>query len=115
VNFHGMVDDLSGYYHAASIVLNTPIFGSGLKIKAIEAFRYGKCLLSTPVGAQGFEADAGKAYYLAEVEDLADACCMLLEENDLRLKYEQGAGELYASRFTPEVCYRDLLDLLQRC
>ena len=40
-------------------------FGTGLKIKSVEALGYGRALVTTPCGAEGLEAGAGSAFRVA--------------------------------------------------
>ena len=44
----GMLDDLSTAYESAAIVVNPMQFGTGLKIKSLEAMSYSKPLVTTP-------------------------------------------------------------------
>jgi hypothetical protein len=112
VILHGMVDDLTPHYEMASVILNPVDYGSGLKIKTIEAIAYGKCLLSTPVGGEGLEEHFNSAFHVSETGLLAEPLMMLMEDAALRTRYKGKARELYASRFQPVACYSNLRDSL---
>lgn len=49
----GRVDDLTGEYASALVVINPVQFGTGLAIKSIEALAHGCALICTPAGARG--------------------------------------------------------------
>jgi glycosyltransferase involved in cell wall biosynthesis len=59
------VDDVRRAYEAADIVINPVQFGTGLKIKSIEAMGQGKPLVTTSIGAEGMEDGAGLAFLVA--------------------------------------------------
>lgn len=58
----GEIDELKQAYESASLVVNPVRFGTGLKIKTIEALGYGKPLITTSVGAEGLEEGRGSAF-----------------------------------------------------
>ncbi len=65
----GNVENLKEVYDMSDIVINPVRFGTGLKIKNIEALGYAKPLITTSVGADGIEDGAGKAFLVAESPD----------------------------------------------
>jgi succinoglycan biosynthesis protein ExoO len=66
VRLHGLVDDLAPFYRGAGIVVSPLRFGSGLKIKLVEALAWGKPVVASPVTLQGVEAECGPAVVGAE-------------------------------------------------
>jgi polysaccharide biosynthesis protein PslH len=60
----GEMEDIAEAYEKADIIINPLTIGTGLKIKMIEALGLSKVVISTPVGADGLEEDAGKGYLL---------------------------------------------------
>jgi polysaccharide biosynthesis protein PslH len=62
----GTPDSLDDVYDLADIVVNPVLFGTGLKIKNIEAMGYAKPLVTTALGAEGMEAGSGKSFLIAE-------------------------------------------------
>lgn len=90
---YGRVEDLTVVYEEADVVLNPVRFGTGLKIKSIEALGYAKPLVTTPVGAEGMESGAGAAFLLAHDEnEFADCVMRLLTDKAL---YEKVCAEAY--------------------
>jgi glycosyltransferase involved in cell wall biosynthesis len=85
-------DDLSSAYTDAHVAVCPLRFGSGLKIKCIEAMSFGRPLVTTTVGAAGLESGAGSALLLADTpEAFADACIRLLAGPEERLRLRNGA------------------------
>lgn len=109
VEIQGRIDDLSEWYARAAVVLNIPRYGSGLKIKAIEAFRYGKALLCTPTGAQGL-AHVGEAMVVSPWEELASRLIALLEDDDARLRLGSAAVDAYDQWYSPDAVYGPMID-----
>ena len=69
VSILGQVPDLKGHY-AKSLVSIIPIFyGSGTRVKAIEASLHQRACISTAVGMEGIRLRAGQDFYLAETEN----------------------------------------------
>ena len=76
----GPVDELKTEYAKAAICLVPLPLGTGLKIKLVEAMSYGRPVVTTPAGAEGFpDLESGR---IAEVADtathFADALVRLL-------------------------------------
>ncbi len=62
----GEVGEVAEIYRAADIVINPITIGTGLKIKNIESIGLGKVLISSSVGAEGLESEAGVAFLVAD-------------------------------------------------
>lgn len=60
VTFHGRYDDSEEVYGLTTFCINPIQFGTGLKIKTLEALSFGKEVLTTQTGADGLEQFAGK-------------------------------------------------------
>lgn len=72
VRITGPVDDLDVLLAEADLALNPMAAGSGINMKLFEALRCGLPVLSTPLGARGFET-AGAGIVVAEREGFAAA------------------------------------------
>lgn len=66
VHLRGRVDDLGLCYAQAQLVINPAQFGSGLKIKSMEALGYGRGLVATSIGGEGLESGWGSAIEIAD-------------------------------------------------
>ena len=80
VRVHGPQSDLGEFYARSTICVVPLRFGTGLKIKLIEAMVHGRAVVSTAVGAEGFvELESGEIALLADdAESMVKAICNLL-------------------------------------
>ena len=71
-------------YDIADIVINPIRFGTGLKIKNIEALGYAKPLVTTPTGAEGMESGIGSAFLVADdVNGFSNSVASLLRDPNM--------------------------------
>lgn len=107
----GRVSDLSEMYARCSIVINPILFGTGLKIKNIEALSYGKPLVTTPVGAQGMQDGAERAFLIAKnATEFIDNIHLLLADEEARVRLSASAFD-YIKAYN-EKAIKPLLDVL---
>ncbi|HXQ60712.1 MAG TPA: glycosyltransferase [Acidimicrobiales bacterium] len=83
VSFEGHVPDLSSLYDSARCVIVPLRFGSGVKIKTIEALQFGVPVVATSVGAEGIDLHHSGALSIHD-DPLAfsDAVSRLLVDED---------------------------------
>lgn len=102
VRFLGLVDDLRPLYTRAGVVISPLTFGSGLKVKLIEALAQGKAIVATPVTMQGVEAIAGDAVRVAEdPAAFADAVIALSTDPAERTALAARALAVAEAHFSP--------------
>lgn len=77
----GEVDDVEGYYQSHDVFIVPIMEGSGTRLKILEAFSYGKLVLSTQKGIEGIEA-IDKEHYIA-FNDLKEFECGFLKSMDV--------------------------------
>ena len=66
IHYHGEVNDAKDFISAYH-VMAVPLFrGSGMRIKILEGLALGKCIVTTPVGAQGMELEDGVHLHIAD-------------------------------------------------
>jgi len=72
---HGVVDDATKVHILgnADLALNPMAAGSGSNVKVLEYFAYALPVLSTSFGMRGIQAEAGRDYREAALEQFADA------------------------------------------
>lgn len=88
----GQVENLAPVYRSATVVVNPVLFGTGLKIKTIEALGFGKALVTTKAGAEGMDDLAGKAFLVAGSDaSFSDAVVSLLLDRGARLDLAESA------------------------
>lgn len=109
VTFHGMVDDLAPFYTRAGVVISPLTFGSGLKIKLIDALAMGKAMVATSVTLQGVESECSGAIALAdEPADFADAI-LQLTDGARRTALAEAALAAARKHFSPHSCYAQFI------
>lgn len=109
VQFHGLVPDLRAYYERAAVVISPLTFGSGLKIKLVEALSLGKCTVVTPITLQGIEDICSHALICTDhVERFALEVIRLASSEHERLIYCDRARECAAAHFATETAHAEL-------
>lgn len=66
VVLHGRVPSVQPYYERAHAVIVPVLYGSGTRLKVIEAMAYGRPVVSTAAGAEGLPVSPGRHYYEAD-------------------------------------------------
>ncbi len=103
------VDSIAEFWPSIDIAINPVRFGSGLKIKNVEALAHARALLTTPIGAEGLEDAAPGGLRIAES---ASEWIALIEAwvDDPELIERIGrAGRAHAERhFSPEAAFAAL-------
>ena len=83
VDFVGFAPDLRTLYEAARVVAVPMRFGSGVKVKCIEALQHGVPVVSTSVGAEGLGLHDSRAVIVADdPREFAESLLQLHEEPD---------------------------------
>jgi glycosyltransferase involved in cell wall biosynthesis len=99
----GRVERLEQVYASARVVVNPMAFGTGLKIKNLEALGYAKPLVTTGAGADGLEDGVGSAFLVAdEPADFADAVVKMLSDDQVNAAFCHAAYQ-YASAWNEKV------------
>jgi glycosyltransferase involved in cell wall biosynthesis len=96
IDFLEDASDLAPLYASALAVVVPLRAGGGTKIKTIEAFAYGRPLVSTAEGVRGMEAEAGLNYLAAETAaDFAASIRRLAKEPELADRIGSGGYRLW--------------------
>ncbi|TCM18003.1 glycosyl transferase family 1 [Novosphingobium sp. PhB165] len=112
----GLVDDLAPLYARASVVISPLTFGSGLKIKLVEAMASGKAVVATPITVEGVEAIcSGAVRVAAEAGHFADAIIALDADREARRALGEAARCAVAEHFGAERCHAGFAAWLARC
>jgi hypothetical protein len=113
VELMGFVSDLREIYAQASLSVAPIRFGTGTRIKILEAFAHACPVVSTPVGAEGIDAAAGREIELAEgPEKFADRCIHLLEHSAERERMGRAGHTLVARLYDRKLQHTRLVKLL---
>ncbi len=95
----GYVEELKDAYALASVVINPIRFGTGLKIKNVEALAHSKPLVTTAVGAEGLEAGAHRAFRVADTPaEFVREIVSILSDQRLAQSLAEQAYEFVAER-----------------
>lgn len=62
IHLHGMVENIDDAYLSSSCLIAPIPFGSGIKVKVIEAMSYGLLVITNDIGAEGIGLKAGYNY-----------------------------------------------------
>ncbi|WMJ75100.1 glycosyltransferase family 4 protein [Cytophagaceae bacterium ABcell3] len=105
--FHGMVPDAADFVSTYQIVI-VPLFsGGGMRLKIVEAMALGKCIVSTPVGAEGIDAAHDKQILLADnAKDFQKNILCLMEEPSRYNRVADNAVSLARSKYDWEILVR---------
>lgn len=103
------VDSIAEFWPSIDIAINPVRFGSGLKIKNVEALAHARALLTTPIGAEGIEDAAPDGLRIAES---AGEWISLIEAwvgDPESIRRIGRAGRAHAERhFSPEAAFAEL-------
>lgn len=105
----GVLPGADELWSGIDIAINPVRWGSGLKIKTVEALAAGLPLVTTREGARGLEEAAGQAFVLADDADtFAGACLTLLDDVAKRASLAAAAHAFARRRFTRAACFDEL-------
>jgi len=115
VTVTGRVPDMSAELAGADVVVVPLRFGSGTRLKILEAFAHRIPVVSTALGAEGLGAEDGVQLLLAETAGgLAEACTRLLTEPDLKQTIVANAHEHFLKHFESGVIEDEIGRLARR-
>lgn len=111
VKFLGRIDNLDDEYSASEVIVIPLLFGSGLKIKLIEALAHGRACISTSIGVYGLEEFVNKAVLVDDtIEGFAELICTVLTNQQKREMMEYHAIEYLFEKFSPEKTYQPFVE-----
>lgn len=103
VVMHGRVADLAPCYARADVVVVPLRAGGGTRIKILEAFSFGRPVVSTEAGIEGIAAvDGIHAMVARDAESFAKACVCLAAKPDLAARMADNAAGLVRERYSQE-------------
>jgi glycosyltransferase involved in cell wall biosynthesis len=106
----GQVPDIDVELARADLVLVPLRFGSGTRLKILEAFAHRIPVVSTDLGAEGLGAHDGTHLLLADTPAaIAEACARLLTDEQLRVQLTDNAHRLFAARFASDRVQVDIV------
>ena len=109
VTVAGSVESVAPYYTDSDIVIAPIRFGSGTRIKILEAMSYRRPVVSTTLGAEGIDATPGKHLMIGDTADeFAAACLDLIVGAEKRSALGAGGYSLIEEKYSDKVV-RDMV------
>lgn len=105
VTIEGYVKDLTEALSSAAALVNHLRFGSGIKLKVIEALGRGLPVVSTGVGADGFAAGAERGVLVADGASLFADAMLELTDPAYNRAVSDGARAHFADTFSREAVF----------
>ena len=113
VTFVGFVDDLAKLYEEVTAVCCPILYGSGTRIKILEAAAYGKPVVSTTLGAEGIHLRDGEEIFLRDdPNSFAEACIQLLTNESLAVRMGQQARSVIEEKYVRPVVIRKIRNVI---
>jgi glycosyltransferase involved in cell wall biosynthesis len=113
----GAVDSVRPYLAQAAISIAPLITGTGTRLKILEALAAGLPVVSTSIGAEGIEGEAGVDLMIADTADnFANCCVQLLQDPALAERLKESGQRLIMKKYDIPVMSRAVLrcyDLLE--
>jgi len=110
----GYVPDLGSVLSAACAVLAPLRFGSGVKIKVLEAIAHGVPVLATPVGAEGILAGEDRGILVEHDLSLFPTILAKLAEPDYNRRLSNNALAHHAATYSRAAAFRQYDDIFAR-
>lgn len=111
---HANVPTLRPYYEDCDVVIAPILFGSGTRIKILEAMAYGRPVVSTTVGAEGMGLQDGRHLLLADtMQDFASAVVRLAVEPTTGRSLVEEAHRYQQDNFMPGAVSDSVRNLFQ--
>lgn len=111
VQFLDFVEDMAPLMSTAAAMVVPLVYGSGLKMKVLDALYYGLPVVSTPQGIDGVPVTPGRECFVEE--DIESFVHPLTELLDLcRNRWMSDcAQDLYATQFAPDVVWAEYQEI----
>lgn len=119
IEFVGRVDDVADFYESVDVVVNPIRFGTGLKIKNLEAFRFGLPLVTTTHGSEGLiggERPESELAWIqvASADEMIEALTRLLGDPDFQMSLRRRVEYYVNNKLQPEQVYAELMEWIVR-
>lgn len=112
VTFLGEVPDVQPCYNAAHAVVAPLRAGGGSRIKILEAFSFGRPVVTTSVGLEGIEAEDRKHVLVRETpETFASGCLEIMRDAELGERLARNASSLWSRDYSAEALGRTVSSL----
>jgi glycosyltransferase involved in cell wall biosynthesis len=116
VRLLGSVDQPVDFYRAVNVVVNPIQFGTGLKIKNLEALAFGKPLVTTVHGGAGMsDSEFGKlpCFISDSAQSMVAQLIQICTDEELRNRTCADSAQFVSQQLTPEKVFGPLLQRLK--
>ncbi len=111
VEMVGEVDDARKFILSHGIMLVPLLSGSGMRVKIIEAMSLKRAIITTNVGIEGIDAEAGKHFLLANsIEDWIKAVDLLFSNNHKVREIASNAYNLVLNHYRNDLIVKKALE-----
>ena len=115
IELRGFVANLESEYRKARVSVAPLLFGSGMKVKVLDAMARGMPTVTTPVGAEGIEyTDAVHLAVAGSAEAMAEATLALLSDGALWQRLSRQSRALIAERYTWRALFKAMHRALEQ-
>jgi glycosyltransferase involved in cell wall biosynthesis len=109
----GFVEDLKSIYASVPVCIAPVRYGTGTRIKILEAMAYGCPVVSTSKGCEGLEITPNEDIFVADSPaDFAQACVSLLQDEAKREAMGKAGRELILQNYSRSHQHDKLVKLL---
>jgi len=114
VHLVGPVPEVRPWYERCYALIVPIRAAGGTRIKILEAFSYGRPVITTSVGVEGLDAISGTHLLVADTpEDFAAACLRLMSDRSLAEMLVENARELLHRSYTSDRLKESIAALIQ--
>jgi glycosyltransferase involved in cell wall biosynthesis len=121
--FHGYQENIQPFYQQARVMVVPVFIGGGIITKLIESLMNELPTVSTTIGNEGVQAEAGKAILIADTAaDFAHHIRALIDDDELHQRISKAARRHFENKFhierivqTLEESYQQILNTTQPC
>lgn len=115
VTFVGFVDDLERLYEGVTAVCCPVLYGSGTRVKILEAAAHGRAVVSTTIGAEGIELKQDEEILLRDdPRSFAEACIRVLADRSLAASMGQRARAVAERKYERGAVVASIRDVVRR-
>lgn len=113
--FTGRVEDVREHIGTCSVFVCPLTFGSGIKTKNLEAMAMGVPVVTTTVGAENINAEAGEEWLVADDNAKFAECVLnILKDKTLHDKLSMNGYTFVEKNFTWKVAEEKMVEMLSR-
>lgn len=115
ISLRGYVADLQTIYRDSRVSVAPLLFGSGMKVKVLDAMARGMPTVTTSVGAEGIDLEQGKHLLVADKPGhMADSITALLNDPWLWQRLQENSRQLIRERYTWRQLFNKMHTVIDR-